>query len=670
MRFAASPRPIRSVLVANRGEIALRVIRTCARLGLRTVAVYSDADAGAPHVAAADEALRLGPAPARESYLDMEALLAAAARAEADAIHPGYGFLSENAEFARRCAAAGLIFVGPSPEAVARMGSKIEAKRIADEAGVPTVPGFHGEAQDRETLARAAARIGYPVLIKASAGGGGRGMRRVDRPQDFAAAHAAARKEAEAAFGDGSLLIEKLILAPRHLEVQVAGDRLGGLVHLFERDCSVQRNNQKVIEETPAPDLPAPVRTALHAAALKLCRAIGYDSVGTVEFIMEAGGSEPYFLEMNTRLQVEHPVTELVTGIDLVEWQLVAAAGEPLPLGQEQIRAHGHAIEVRLTAERADREFQPVTGRIEAVAPPRGARFDSGVGAGSSVGLHYDSMLAKLIAHGRSRELAIGRLAAGLSDLSVLGLPTTQTFLRDALRHPLFTGGAVTTRFIATAFPGGWSPDPAELRRLRAAAAAAWILPGAEASGWQNPWMRRSAMRVTRSTRPATADLRLLDEYGEAELRVRDGRDGLAVEVDGELVELGRISREGDRLVTQQGEFPLRRVGDRVMIARGGLAIDATVGLRIEAAQHGGEPERAGNRVAAPLHGVISQIYVAKGDTVAEGAPVVQMEAMKLVHTLLAPLAGTVAEIRCAVGETVPSGAVLVDIFPAAEEQG
>jgi acetyl/propionyl-CoA carboxylase alpha subunit len=359
----------------------------------------------------------------------------------------------------------------------------------------------------------------------------------------------------------------------------------------------------------------------------------------------------------------------LITGIDLVEWQLIAAAGEPLPLGQDQIRVHGHAIEVRLTAERADREFQPVTGRIEVVAPPRGLRFDSGVAAGSSVGLHYDSMLAKLIAHGRTRDVAIARLAEGLGELSLLGLATTQPFLRDALRHPLFTTGPVTTRFIGTAFPAGWTPDPMALRLLRAAAAAVWTLPVEAPPDWQNPWSRRSAVRVTGAVRPATADLRLVDEYGEAEPRVCGGRDGTTAELDEEGIALGHLTVDGDRLECALGAFTLRRHGGRIMITRGGLAIDATVGLRIEGPRDGGDPERAGNRIAAPLHGVISQIYVAKGDTVAEGTPVVQMEAMKLVHTLVAPLAGTVADIRCAVGEIVSSGAVLVDILPADGEE-
>src|SRR6201996_4264604 len=436
-----SPRPIGSVLIANRGEIAVRVMRTCARLGIRTIAVYSDADAQAPHVKAADEAIRIGPPPARASYLDIDAILTAAKQAGADAIHPGYGFLSENANFVKRCEAAGLIFVGPSARAVEQMGSKIESKRIAEAAGVPTVPGYHGDDQSEATLAREANRIGFPVLIHAAAGGGGRGMRRVDAAAEFKPALVAAKAEAEAAFGDSSVLLEKFVLNPRHLEVQLFGDRTGNLVHLFERDCSVQRNNQKLLEEAPAPNLPANVRAELFDAALKLGRTIDYDSAGTVEFIMDRDSDAPYFLEMNTRLQVEHPVTEFITGIDLVEWQLLAAAGEKLPLTQEQIRARGHAIEARITAERADLGFQPATGTLSVVDAPRGVRFDSGVETGSEVSLYYDSMLAKLIAHGTDRAAALARLTKGLSELTLLGIPTIQPFLRDASREQLFADG-------------------------------------------------------------------------------------------------------------------------------------------------------------------------------------------------------------------------------------
>jgi 3-methylcrotonyl-CoA carboxylase alpha subunit len=664
------------VLVANRGEIAVRVMRTCARLGLRTIAVYSDADANAPHVRLADEAIRIGPAPARASYLDMDAIIAAAKLSEADAVHPGYGFLSENAAFVRRCEETGIIFVGPSADAVARMGSKIESKRIAEAAGVPTVPGHHGEAQDVDSLSVAAARIGFPVLIKASAGGGGRGMRRVDRAADLAGAIVSARAEAEAAFGDSRVLLEKFILNPRHLEVQIAGDRQGSLVHLFERDCSVQRNNQKVLEEAPAPNLPEKVRVALYDAALLLGRAIGYDSAGTVEFIMEAGDDAPYFLEMNTRLQVEHPVTEFVTGIDLVEWQLLAAAGEKLPLAQRDIRLHGHAIEARITAERADRDFQPATGRLVSVVPPRGLRFDSGVEMGSEIGLYYDSLLAKLIAHGATRETALSRLASGLETLTLLGVPTTQPFLLDAISHPLFADGKATTRFIETAFPGGWRPEPAGLTLLRAAAAALWLQQGSAESemGWTSPWALRSAVRVMASERPAHATLHVSDEYGDSDVDIIVGRTGIKAVIGGTAVTLGSITCDNAHMTLSGGEretaFVVQRDGNLVRIAHNGMAISARIELKIDLPRAPGTSERGGNVIDAPLHGVVSQIFVAVGDTVEKGSAVLQMEAMKLIHTLAAPVSGRVAAIHCNAGDTVPAAAVLVEIISADAEEG
>jgi 3-methylcrotonyl-CoA carboxylase alpha subunit len=673
--FLNSPRPICSVLIANRGEIAVRIMRTCARLDIRTIAVYSDPDAQAVHVRAADEAIRIGPAPARASYLDIDAIVAAAKQAGADAVHPGYGFLSENAGFVRRCDAAGLIFVGPSAAAVERMGSKIESKRIAEAAGVPTVPGYHDDAQDEDSLARAATRIGFPVLIKASAGGGGRGMRRVDRADDFVAELDAAKAEAEAAFGDSSVLLEKYILNPRHIEVQLAGDRTGSLVHLFERDCSVQRNNQKVLEEAPAPNLPDSVRTRLYDAALKLGRAIGYDSAGTVEFIMDKDSDSPYFLEMNTRLQVEHPVTEFITGIDLVEWQLLAAAGEKLPLAQDRIRVHGHAIEARLTAERADLAFQPVTGELSVVEAPRGLRFDSGVEADSRISLYYDSLIAKLIAHGADRDTALSRLAAGLSDLTLLGIPTTQAFLRDVVRHPLFQSGKATTRLIETAFPGGWKPNQHQLLLLRAAACVVWarLDPTEADDGWINPWNRRSAVRVTSAVRPAKVSLHAEDEYGEVDAEIRVSRDGVAVELAGVSVDFETPTVEGDTIAIAPagggGPFVARRNGSTVSIAWHGLALVSTIRPCIEMPRTDRQHSWSGNAIEAPLHGVVSRLHVALGDAVEKGTPVLQMEAMKLIHTLKANAPGRIEAIRCAVGDTVPAGAVLVEITPLEIEE-
>jgi 3-methylcrotonyl-CoA carboxylase alpha subunit len=675
LRFLTSPRPISSVLIANRGEIALRIMRSCARLGLRTIAVYSDADARATHVKAADEAIRIGPPPARASYLDGEAIIAAAKQAGADAIHPGYGFLSENAAFAQNCEAAGLIFVGPSAVAVARMGSKIESKRIAEAAGVPTVPGYHGEDKSPAALAKAAKAVGFPLLIKASAGGGGRGMRRVDKLAEFEAELAAAKAEAQAAFGDGSVLLERLILNPRHLEVQLVGDRLGNLVHLFERDCSVQRNNQKLLEEAPAPNLAQSVRAKLFEAALKLGRAIGYDSAGTVEFIMDRDSDSPYFLEMNTRLQVEHPVTESITGIDLVEWQLLAAAGESLPLRQDQIRARGHAIEARITAERADRSFQPATGELSAVDVPRGVRFDSGVEAGSQVSLYYDSMLAKMIAHGRDRASALSRLAAGLSDATLLGVPTIQAFLRDAISDSVFADGKATTRFIETAFPDGWKPNPQKLLRLRAAACVAWaqldVAP--DDTRWVSPWDRRSAVRVTSVVRPAKVSLHVTDDYGEVDAEVQVSRDSIAVELDGTQVEFAQPLVDGRSITLASDKsglpFVARREGAKVSIAREGLSVNATIRPRIELPREEGRLDRAGNVIEAPLYGVVSQLHVALGDAVERGAPVLQMEAMKLIHTLKAPVPGRIEQIRCTVGDIVPAGAILVEIAPDEVEE-
>jgi 3-methylcrotonyl-CoA carboxylase alpha subunit len=671
--FLSSPRPISSVLIANRGEIALRIMRTCSRLGIRTIAVYSDADARASHIKAADEAIRIGPPPAQASYLNIDAILAAAKQAGADAVHPGYGFLSENAAFIRRCEGAGLIFVGPSAAAVARMGSKIEAKRIAEAAGIPTVPGYHGDDQDESSLAEAARKIGFPILIKASAGGGGRGMRRVDNPGDLRSALAAARAEAEAAFGDGSVLLEKFILNPRHLEVQIAGDRIGNLVHLFERDCSVQRNNQKLLEEAPAPNLPEGARTKLFDAALRLGRAIGYDSAGTVEFIMDRDGDSPCFLEMNTRLQVEHPVTEVITGVDLVEWQLLAAAGERLPLTQDEIRARGHAIEARITAERADLAFQPVTGELLAVNTPRGVRFDSGVEAGSEVSLYYDSMLAKLIVHGTDRAMALSRLASGLANLTLLGMPTIQPFLRDAARHWLFAEGKATTRFIETAFPDGWKPDADELRQLRAAACIVWadLDTAALAPHWINPWNRRNAIRVTSAVRPANVSLHLVDEYGEANGDVMVGRDGVVVTLEGTPVSMARpiIEEDNVKLASASGRlFITRRNGATVSIAHEGLSLTAKIRLRIEMPHAERDQHSSSNAIEAPLHGVVSQLHVALGDVVKEGEPVLQMEAMKLIHTLKAPVPGRIEHIRCSVGDTVPAGTILIEISPSKAE--
>ena len=430
-----------------------------------------------------------------------------------------------------------------------------------------------------------------------------------------------------------------------------------------------------MLEEAPAPNLPESVRQKLYDAALKLGRAIGYDSAGTVEFIMDQDGDSPCFLEMNTRLQVEHPVTEFITGVDLVEWQLLAAAGEKLPLTQGQIHARGHAIEARITAERADLGFQPVTGELSVVDAPRGVRFDTGVAAGSQVSLYYDSLLAKLIAHGTDRRAALARLDSGLSDLILLGIPTTQAFLRDAIREPLFANGNATTRFIETAFPGGWKPSADDLLRLRAAACVVWSqLDTASATpAWISPWQRRSATRVTSAVRPAKVLLRITDEYGETDAELRASRDGIAIEIDGVAVDFEPPKDSGNAItLTTAGSgepFVARREATAVSIAHRGLALEAAIQPRIDIPRDGGGPERSGNAIEAPLHGVVAKLHVALGDVVEKGTPVLQMEAMKLIHTLKAPVAGRIEQINCAEGDTVPAGAILVAIAPAEVEE-
>ncbi len=497
------------ILIANRGEIACRIVRSCRRLGIRTVAVYSEADRGARHVELSDEAHLLGPAPARDSYLKAERIIEIARRAGAEAIHPGYGFLAENAGFAEACEAGGLVFIGPPAAAIRAMGSKSAAKAIMERAGVPLVPGYHGEDQDPARLADAAQAIGWPVLIKASAGGGGKGMRVVEGPQGFAAALAAARREASSAFGDDRMLVEKYLTRPRHIEIQVFGDRHGNLVQLFERDCSIQRRHQKIVEEAPAPGLTEAGRAAIGEAAVAAARAIGYQNAGTVEFIVADGGDNDrfYFMEMNTRLQVEHPVTEMITGQDLVEWQLRVAAGEPLPCRQDELAIRGHAIEVRIYAEDPARDFLPATGRLRHLATPAESahvRLESGVRAGDEVGIHYDPMLAKLIVWDEDRTSALRRLRSALEDCQVEGVTTNLELLGAIAAHPAFAAGELDTGFIerhrAELFsPPGPAPDPvlaigalSELLRVQAEAAA----QAARSLDPHSPWHQASGWRL------------------------------------------------------------------------------------------------------------------------------------------------------------------------------
>jgi 3-methylcrotonyl-CoA carboxylase alpha subunit len=660
---------IRSALIANRGEIAVRIMRTCRRLGIRTIAVYSDADRDALHVRTADEAVRIGPAPARDSYLRADAILDAARRSGAEAIHPGYGFLSEKPVLPLLCAEAGIVFVGPLTDCIEAMGSKIGAKAVAAKAGVPSVPGYAGADQSTERLLHEARAIGLPVMVKASAGGGGKGMRRVLAEADLLPALDLARREAEAAFGDPSLLLERLVLRPRHLEVQVAGDRHGNVVHLFERDCSVQRNNQKVLEEAPAPNLDPRIRERLLQRGVALAEAIAYDNLGTVEFILEEGGDEPWFLEMNTRLQVEHPVTELITGLDLVEWQIRIASGERLPLLQDGIAASGHAIEARVTAERVDLDFRPDAGRILAVREPAGLRIDSGVAPGSEVTLFYDSLLAKAVAHGATREGARATLEAGLRDFVVLGPETTLAFLADAVAHPAFVAGAATTSFIADAFPEGWRPARRYGRLARAIAAVLKAEGGARGPSRldpSSPWARLLGFRVL-APAGGLAEARLsVEENGTISSATVLARPGGWLVRSGEQETELTVARSGDRVEvasegrTLQGHAALS--GDDVRIHLSGEAYAFTVRLKVEAASSDKGSGRGKGSVLAPMPGVVAEVRVRQGETVEAGQVLVVLESMKLFVSLKAEIDGTVTRVECRPNETVAAGRRLVTI--------
>ncbi len=659
---------IRKVLIANRGEIACRIARTCDRLGIATVAVYSDADRFALHVRAARQAVRIGPAEAASSYLDPDAIIAAAQQTGADAIHPGYGFLSERMVLPLRCAELGITWIGPSAEAIERMGSKIEAKRIASASGVPCVPGAQGE--DDHALARDAEAIGFPLLVKASAGGGGRGMRRVDRPEDLQAALRSARAEALLGFGNGALLVEKLIARPRHIEVQLAGDKHGNLVHLFERECSIQRNYQKLVEEAPAPRLSERSRSLMFEAALKLGRAIAYDSLGTVEFILEEGEEQPYFLEMNTRLQVEHPVTEEITGLDLVEWQIRIADGQILPYSQEQITASGAAIEVRLNAESPGASFRPETGTIGAITAPQGLRFETGVAAGSAVTAFYDSMIAKLIARGADRAEAVRRLQTGLDELAVFGLPTNQSFLRAVVANPDFVAGRLTTRFLDEAFPGGWRPQTTIRDADCIAASCGWMLQaGKDAPAHLGPWSSLGGFRVLGPAgRPGRVTLCLMLGEREWTAVVEGSAAHSRVLLDDVLYDV-EASQTGDALTVSVAGITRRyRVWlspGRVSLAAVGQDYNFAVTPRVArqpvaaARQDGGSP-----LVTTAMPGRIAVIEVTAGQEVAQGDTVVVIEAMKMLLRLPAPIAGRVGEVLCTLDQIVPAGAVLMRLEP------
>ncbi|MBC7607958.1 MAG: acetyl/propionyl/methylcrotonyl-CoA carboxylase subunit alpha [Polaromonas sp.] len=693
------------ILIANRGEIACRVAATARRMAIKTVAVYSDADAGAKHVSYCDESVHIGGSAPKDSYLRWDRIIEAAKATGAQAVHPGYGFLSENEEFAQACAAAGLIFIGPPPSAIKAMGLKAESKQLMEKAGVPLVPGYHGSDQSPELLKREADRIGYPVLIKASAGGGGKGMRAVEKSEDFEAALASCKREAINSFGDDAVLVEKYALRPRHIEIQVFGDTHGNYVYLFERDCSVQRRHQKVLEEAPAPGMTEAMRRKMGEAAVAAARAVNYVGAGTVEFIVEqdkasdeegrisvqtqdvepalpghrraapSGGSEPhevgsvgafYFMEMNTRLQVEHPVTEAITGLDLVEWQLLVASGEKLPLAQEQLRINGHAIEARICAESPDNNFLPATGTLNVYQKPgctsfeRGAvRVDDGVREGDTISPFYDSMVAKLIVHGKTREEALARLDEALAQTRIVGLSTNVQFLRYVVRSPSFAQANLDTALIPRESAVLFNQEPVGLA-MAAAASVAHTLLNEKAQEGTDPFSRRDGWR-SHGLNLRRFEFEFQGETIKAQLTyLHDGALLLSVgDVAGPLVFAHTpqgldVQFSGERMtvaVYRQGEV------DHVFAACGATQITS-----VDLLAHAGHGPAEGGRLTAPMPGKVVSFAVKAGDKVTKGQALAVMEAMKMVHTIAAPADGLVVELLYAPGDQVAEGSELLTI--------
>jgi 3-methylcrotonyl-CoA carboxylase alpha subunit len=661
----------KKILIANRGEIACRVAATARRMGIQTVAVYSDADAGAKHVQTCDEAVHVGASAPKDSYLRWERILEAAKATGAEAVHPGYGFLSENEDFAKACAAAGLVFIGPPASAILAMGLKAESKRLMESAGVPLVPGYHGADQDPVLLQREADRIGYPVLIKASAGGGGKGMRVVEKSEDFAAALASCQREAINSFGSDAVLIEKYVQRPRHIEIQVFGDTQGNCVYLFERDCSVQRRHQKVLEEAPAPGMTEALRAQMGAAAVAAAKAVNYVGAGTVEFIVEQTAYDQpesmkfFFMEMNTRLQVEHPVTEAITGLDLVEWQLRVASGEPLPLAQDQIRIQGHAIEARICAENPDNNFLPATGTLQVYRKPQASSFerntvriDDGVREGDTISPFYDSMVAKLIVHGDTREQALARLDTALAQTHIVGLNTNVQFLRHVVRSPAFANAQLDTALIQRELAVLFKQDPVGLQAaaaaviaeaLRSESAAQGADPFSRRDGWQSHGTTRRRFELEYDGQPVRAVLtygaqRLLQvgEGAEGVLQFTPQGDGLWVQFNGARIH---------STVHAQGETC------HVFTPQGATRISL-----LDPLAHAGEAAQEGGRLTAPMPGKVVSFAVKVGDKVKAGQPLAVMEAMKMEHTISAPKDGTVAELLYAPGDQVVDGAELLKL--------
>jgi len=659
----------RKILIANRGEIACRVIRTARRMGVHTVAVYSDADANARHTRLADEAVRIGPPPPRESYLDIARIIDAAKQTGAEAIHPGYGFLSENEAFAAACVANHIVFIGPPASAIHAMGSKSAAKALMEQAPVPLVPGYHGNDQDAALLEGEADRIGYPVLLKPSAGGGGKGMRVVNASAEFASALASCKREALSSFGDDQVLIERYVTRPRHVEIQVFADTHGNCVHLFERDCSVQRRHQKVLEEAPAPGMTDARRRAMGEAAVAAARAVGYVGAGTVEFIADQDGRF-YFMEMNTRLQVEHPVTEMITGQDLVEWQLRVASGEPLPVKQEQLRIRGHAIEARIYAEDPDRGFLPSTGRLVHLAPPVESlhvRVDTGVEQGDEITPYYDPMIAKLIVWDETRDLALARMLQALAHYRIVGVANNVEFLSRLVACPAFAQADLDTGLIererAFLFPeDNEAPDQAFL----IAALATLLREDAQArrvdhasADPHSPWRLADGWRLN-----SRSERRIAFRFRDAERAVVVGYD------DG-----GYTLRIGEVAVPARGELG---PNGTLRVEFGGRRLDASVVVagekrhvfldgrsyqlsRVDPLHHASEGQGAEGGLVAPMPGKVIAWLAQPGSEVAKGAPLLILEAMKMEHTITAPTAGTLTAFKFAVGEQVTEGAELVD---------
>jgi 3-methylcrotonyl-CoA carboxylase alpha subunit len=662
------------ILIANRGEIACRVAATAHKLGVKSVAVYSEADANAKHVAVCDEAVLIGPPPAKESYLRADKIIEVALATGAQAVHPGYGFLSENEEFAEACAKAGLVFIGPPASAIRAMGSKSAAKSLMEKAKVPLVPGYHGDNQDADFLQEQADAIGYPVLLKASAGGGGKGMRIVEKSADFKAALESCKREAINSFGDDKVLVEKYLTRPRHIEIQVFADTKGNCVYLFERDCSVQRRHQKVLEEAPAPGMTAERRKAMGEAAVAAAKAVGYVGAGTVEFIANQDGSF-YFMEMNTRLQVEHPVTEMITGTDLVEWQLRVAAGEPLPQRQDELAIHGHALEARIYAENPEKGFLPSIGTLKHLhtppavnfelgtgvvpATPAAIRIDSGVREGDAISPFYDPMIAKLIVWGNDRDEALAHMSQALAEYRIVGLASNVAFLKRLVESKPFSQADLDTGLIerhhAELFP---AVQPAGLPVLGLAAASLLSSEQRTGSAANDPWANTSGWRMNGSLlRP----MRFTDEANAYPVIVDYRERGWSLRLGDASATMTLVERHGKQLVIKLDGATTRgtvvRDADVFHVFTGGMHFLLNYN---DPLAHAGEAEAEGGRLTAPMPGKIVAVLVEKGKTVEKGAPLLIMEAMKMEHTIAAPANGTVEDLLYAVGDQVAEGAQLL----------